>query len=75
MKSRLFACALVLASSIASAQSPMAPIIAPIAAPVSNNAVLRTGTEVPLKLLETLTTEEKSCELVNVFGWRRPNQS
>ena len=67
MKSRLLACALVLAPGIASAQSPMAPIIAPIAAPASSNAVLRTGTEVPLRLLETLTTKEKKLRVGQRF--------
>jgi len=67
MKSRLLACLLVLAPSIASAQSPMAPILAPIAAPASSNAVLRTGTEVPLRLLETLTTKEKKLRVGQRF--------
>ena len=67
MKSRIIACALVLAPGIASAQSPMAPAIAPIAAPASNNAVLRTGTEVPLRLLETLTTKGKNLRVGQRF--------
>lgn len=67
MKSRLLAYALVFSPVVASAQSPMAPIMAPIAAPPSNNAVLRTGTEVPLRLVETLTTKEKNLRVGQRF--------
>lgn len=54
MKSLLCGCALLLASTTVSAQTT-----SPIAAPVVTGAVLRTGTEVPLKLSEMLTTKGK----------------
>lgn len=54
---KLFACGcmLLFASTSAVAQTDMSPI----AAPVTTGAVLRTGTEVPLKLSEMLTTKGK----------------
>jgi hypothetical protein len=54
MKLLLCGCALLLASTTVSAQTT-----SPIAAPVVTGAVLRTGTEVPLKLSEMLTTKGK----------------
>lgn len=36
---------------------------APIAAPTTNSAVLRTGTEVPLRLSEELTTKGKKLRV------------
>ena len=54
MNSRLFACALLMAPSAAQAQ-----YAAPISAPSSNSAILRVGTEVPLRLSEELTTAHK----------------
>lgn len=49
--------------------SPASPTVtaAPIAAPVVNNAILRTGTEVPLRLLETLTTAKKKLRVGQRF--------
>jgi hypothetical protein len=40
---------------------------APIAAPVTTNAVLRVGTEVPVRLLEELTTKGKNLRVGNRF--------
>ncbi|HEY7807702.1 MAG TPA: hypothetical protein VIC34_10940 [Croceibacterium sp.] len=44
---------------------PVAPAAAPlqVAAPVTGNAVLRTGTDVPLRLLDDLTTKEKKLQV------------
>jgi len=56
----------VLCATPAIAQAaPEAPAL--IAAPVSGNAVLRTGTELPLRLLETLTTKGKHLRVGNRF--------
>ena len=60
MNLRLFAAGAVALGTMAVAQTPTAPApqpIAPIAPPGS--AVLRTGTEVPLRLSEGLTTKHK----------------
>jgi hypothetical protein len=54
MKLLLCGCALLLTSAATSAQTT-----SPIAAPITTGAVLRTGTEVPLKLSEMLTTKGK----------------
>jgi hypothetical protein len=54
MKLLLCSCALLLAPTVVGAQTA-----SPIAAPVTTGAVLRTGTEVPLKLSEMLTTKGK----------------
>jgi hypothetical protein len=43
------------------------PTSAPIAAPVTTNAVLRVGTEVPLRLLEELTTKGKKLRVGQRF--------
>lgn len=67
MNSRFLACALLLAPNAAYAQSLAAPVAAPIAAPVTTNAVLRTGTEVPLKLSEELTTKGKKLRVGQRF--------
>jgi hypothetical protein len=64
---RLLACGLVLAPNALSAQIANTPAPAPIAAPVANNAVLRTGTPVPLKLLEELTTAKKKLRVGQRF--------
>jgi hypothetical protein len=58
MKMRLLACALAFAPASVSAQFAK-PEVSPIAAPTGGNAVLRVGTEVPLKLSEELTTKGK----------------
>lgn len=42
-----------------------APVL--IAAPVTSNAILRTGTELPLRLLEELTTKGKQLRVGNRF--------
>ncbi|HTK59173.1 MAG TPA: hypothetical protein VL336_09350 [Sphingomicrobium sp.] len=44
-----------------------APAPAAIAAPVTTNAVLRVGTEVPVRLLEELTTQGKKLRVGNRF--------
>lgn len=62
MNSRLIACALLLAPNIAYAQTAPA-----IAAPATTNAVLRTGTEVPLKTSEELTTKGKQLRVGQRF--------
>src|SRR4051812_6696497 len=61
--------AAVCAASPAIAQiAPAAPIAAaPIAAPVTTNAILRTGTEVPLRLSEELTTKGKKLRVGQRF--------
>lgn len=73
---RFVACGLALAPSAALAQTlapAPAPVFAPAAAsapvfaPVSGNAVLRTGTEVPLRLSEELTTKGKKLRVGQRF--------
>ena len=64
MHSRIIAGALVLAPVSAFAQAPVAP---PSAAPATTNAVLRTGTEVPLRLSEELTTKGKKLRVGQRF--------
>nr|WP_294167746.1 hypothetical protein [uncultured Sphingomonas sp.] len=61
MKSRLLACALLLAPVSAHAQ------VAPIAAPATTNAVLRSGTVVPLRLSQELTTQGKKLRVGQRF--------
>jgi hypothetical protein len=67
MHSRLFACALLLASSSAFAQVAPASATSPIAAPTTTNAVLRVGTPVPLRLSEELTTKGKKLRVGQRF--------
>ena len=63
---RSLACGLLLASSTLTAQTVSMP--SPIAAPVNNNnAMLRVGTEVPLRLLEELTTGGKKLRVGQRF--------
>jgi hypothetical protein len=61
------AAAVLLVGGAARAQTVAAPAqpeaVAPIAAPVTGQAVLRTGTEVPLKLTEELTTKGKKLKI------------
>ena len=64
---RLIGCGLLLAPASISAQSVMASAPPPIAAPMTNNAVLRTGTEVPLRLSEELTTQGKKLRVGQRF--------
>jgi hypothetical protein len=67
MISRLFACGLLLAPASAFAQASVAPAAAPIAAPSTAQAILRTGTEVPLRLAEELTTKGKKVRVGQRF--------
>ena len=46
---------------------PATSTAAPIAAPAGGNAVLRVGTEVPVRLLEELTTKGKKLRVGNRF--------
>lgn len=55
----IFAAACVAMATQASAQ----PVMAPISAPASGNAMLRVGTEVPLRLVEELTTKGKNLRV------------
>ena len=67
MNKAVIACALLCAPAIVNAQV-IAPAPAPVAvAPVSVNAVLRTGTEVPLRLSEELTTQGKKLRVGQRF--------
>ncbi len=70
MHLRTFACGLLLASSPLAAQTVVAPAPAPaaISAPsYGNSAMLRVGTEVPLRLLEELTTAGKKLRVGQRF--------
>jgi len=77
MKGKLIACAaLCCAAPIVAAQSPAAPPVptaafvaqpAPIQAPATANATLRVGTEVPVRLLEELTTKGKKLRVGHRF--------
>ena len=75
MNLRYLACAPLLAATSALAQPAAAPVnqptltatAAPIAAPTTSNAILRTGTEVPLRLLEELTTKRKALRVGQRF--------
>lgn len=64
---RLIACGLMVAPSSLLAQSVVPAAAAPIAAPATGNAVLRTGTQVPLRLLEQLDTGGKKLRPGQVF--------
>ena len=64
---RLLASGLLLAPNSLSAQTAIAPATAPIAVPATNVAMLRTGTEVPLKLSEELTTKGKKLRVGQRF--------
>ena len=64
---RLIGCGLLLAPVSLLAQTAIAPVPAPIAVAVTNNAVLRTGTEVPLRLSEELTTQGKKLRVGQRF--------
>jgi hypothetical protein len=64
---RILACGLLLAPNSLLAQTATVPVSAPIAAPVATSAVLRTGTEVPLKLSEQLTTAGKKLRVGQRF--------
>ena len=68
MKVRYFACALALAPSFATAQLASQPVATPpIALANTGNAMLRIGTEIPLKLSEELTTKGKKLKLGQRF--------
>jgi len=62
---RILACGLLLAPQTLLAQTVIAP--SPIAAPSTNSAMLRVGTEVPLRLLEELTTGGKKLRVGHRF--------
>lgn len=62
---RILACGLLLAPQTLLAQTVIAP--APIAAQATNNAMLRVGTEVPLRLLEELSTGGKKLRVGQRF--------
>ena len=64
---RLIGCGLLLAPASVSAQAIMSAAPSPIAATVTNNAILRTGTEVPLRLSEELTTQGKKLRVGQRF--------
>ena len=64
---RLLASSLLLVPNCLVAQSAIAPVSTPIAAPVTSSAVLRTGTEIPLTLSEELTTKGKNLRVGQRF--------
>jgi len=65
---RIMGSALLLASASVSAQVTFAPApTAPIAAPETTSAILRTGTPVPLRLSEELTTKGKKLRVGQRF--------
>ena len=68
-KSLLALSALSLITAPASAQvvRPAAEVAAPIAEPVSANAVLRAGTPVALKMMEEVTTKKKAAKVGQRF--------
>ena len=67
------ACAMLCTSAASLAQvaapvaAPQLAPVAPVAAPAAGNAVLRTGTPVPLRLSETLTTKGKKLRVGQRF--------
>ena len=64
----LLACAVPAASQTTPAIAPAAvPGVTPIAAPSGGNAVLRTGTDIALRLSEELTTKGKKLRVGNRF--------
>ena len=65
MRLHVLAGALALAPMSAVAQ--VTPVAMPIAAPATTNAMLRTGTEVPLRLSEELTTKGKRLRVGQRF--------
>jgi hypothetical protein len=64
---RILGSALLLASASANAQVTFASPSPAIAAPASTNAILRVGTEVPLRLSEELTTKGKRLRVGQRF--------
>jgi hypothetical protein len=64
---RFVACALLLAPSSVLAQNSTGSATTPIAAPVFTSAVLRVGTEVPLRLSEELTTQGEKLRVGQRF--------
>src|SRR4051812_49959250 len=67
MKTALLVGALLLAPVQAYAQSTQASASTPIIAPSTTSAVLRVGTEVPLRLAEELTTKGKKLRVGDRF--------
>ncbi|MBB6226278.1 hypothetical protein FHS79_000432 [Polymorphobacter multimanifer] len=67
MKIGLLLCAAMLAQSPVLAQIQPTADVPAIAAPASDRAMLRTGTEVPLRLVEELTTKGKKLRVGQRF--------
>lgn len=67
IKFMVLACASSFACSAALAKGAMPAASPPVATPVYNSAVMRTGTEVPLKLSEELTTKGKKLKVGQRF--------
>ena len=63
----LFAAAVAAQAAVAQSQSAQPTSPAPIAAPVTASAILRVGTEVPLRLSEELTTKGKQLRVGQRF--------
>ena len=66
MKFLFLACALATVPSMALGQN-LQPQSVPVPASMATNAVLRSGTEVPLKLSEELTTKGKKLRVGQRF--------
>lgn len=64
---RVIACGLMVAPVSAFAQTAVSAAPAAIAAPATGNAILRVGTEVPLRLSEELTTKGKKLRVGQRF--------
>ena len=60
---RTFACAVMLTPAASFAQTSPVPEVVAISAPVTDRAVLRIGTVVPLRLTEELTTKGKQLRV------------
>jgi hypothetical protein len=72
MNTKYFAAMLAVAAGPAIAQSDVIlpapqPVAPPIMAPATTNAILRSGTEVPVRVLEELTTKGKQLRVGNRF--------
>jgi|GEM_PF-4364044 len=64
---RLIAAGLLLAPCSAIGQTVFAPVAAPVVSPVTSAAMLRSGTAVPLRLMEELTTKGKKLRVGQRF--------
>ncbi len=67
MKFRYFFPIFALAPSVSIAQIVPIAAVEPIQAPATTNAILRVGTEVPLRLSEALTTKQKNLHVGQRF--------